>query len=115
MGEDEKKEIEIMKPDAFVDLTRQIAEAGGDQGKIVSLLTQVQTGYENLYATHIATEDKSKKTEQENKKLKEYNMELFMERGERLRETTEKGEVKTEARQRAETMTFEKLFEEKEK
>lgn len=107
------EEKEIMQPDAFLDLTKQIAEANGDQGKITALLTMVQDGYNTLFVSHTKTAENNNKLEDENKKLKEYNMELFMERGHLAKpESSDKQEKETEEKKRAETITFDDLFKE---
>lgn len=101
---------EIMKPDAFQDISRQIIAANGDQGQITALLTQLQDGYTNLFATHTETSKNNEVLSQENTKLKEYNLELFMRQGQRMKEETQTG--KTPEKTRAETITTADLFKE---
>lgn len=106
--------MEIMQPEDFLDLTKQIVDANGDQGKITSLLTIVQDGYNNLFVSHTEATKNNETLKNENKKLKEYNMELFMERGQLVKpESTDNKEQSSKTR--AETITFDDLFKEDQK
>lgn len=101
----------LMQPEQFTDITRQIIAANGDQGAITALLTQLQDGYSALFATHADVSKNNQALTNENEKLKEYNLELFMSRGQKVIEETGKDkEVKSTEKERAETITVADLF-----
>lgn len=102
---------EIMKPEQFTELTRSIVEANGDQGKITALLTQLQDGYSKLFATHASVTDTNEKLSGENDRLKEYNMNLFLQLGQQVTDTN-KSSSEREEKSRAETITCDDLFKE---
>lgn len=100
-----------MEPTNFMDISKQIIEANGDQGKVTSLLTQLQEGYEKLYAEHAKLTEQTQLLEKENGDLKQYNFDLFMKRGTQVNETKPQDD-KTSEQQRAETITTADLFKE---
>lgn len=103
-------EENIMKPDVFQDLTRQIIGANGDQGAITALLTQAQDGFSGLFATHAKASEELEQLRKENEKLKQYNLELFMQRGENVLKQGEKETKTKDQKTRAETITTKDLF-----
>ena len=100
----------LMSPEAFQDLTRQIIGANGDQGAITALLTQAQDGFSGLFATHAKIDEEVKTLREENEKLKQYNLELFMQRGQNVIEQQQKDQLPKEGKSRAETITVQDLF-----
>lgn len=120
---DENNQIEIMQPDTFTDLTQQIVDAGDDQGKVVKLLTQIREGYSNLFATHANVLNERDQLQEKNQKLKQDNYDLFMDRGAFLQQQAQMSiqggantvPPKSDARQRAETITIDDLFKEDKK
>lgn len=106
-------EEKIMEPSSFLDISKQIVEANGDQGKITSLLTQLQEGYEGLYSSHVTTISDRDKLKEENASLKQYNFDLFMKRGVQMQQEQET--TKESQKARAETITTKDLFKKEEK
>lgn len=111
---DDNINVEIMQPSAFTDLSREIIQANGDQGKITALLTQLQDGYAALFATHASVSKENETLTGENQKLKEYNLELFMQHGESLRHNREGSKEEPKGDERAKTIKVSDLFKPKE-
>lgn len=100
-----------MEPINFMEISKQIIEANGEQGKITSLLTQLQEGYETLYSEHAQLTEQKQLLEKENGELKQYNFDLFMKRGTQVNETKQQDDKSSEQK-RAETITTADLFKE---
>lgn len=104
------EEKTLMTPEEFTDLTKQVAEAGGDQGAVTALLTRIQDGFASIYAAHTEVSKANETLTADNNKLKEYNMELFFSRGKAVIDDTPKQELPKAGKQRAETITTADLF-----
>lgn len=97
------------------ELTREIASSGSDPGKVTALLTQIVDSYGELLKAHSDTKSANEQLTEENTKLKQYNLELFMERGDRVRDTVTGATTETKLskeEERAMTITPEILLSE---
>lgn len=95
------------------EATRNIIANASDQGQLTSLLTQASDKVTQLFASYKDTDDKNKQLQDENEKLKAYNMELFMQISAQNREKVGGNEVEAN-KSKAETITVADLFNKKE-
>lgn len=110
---EEEKKVEIINPMDYKNLTMKVVECANDQGQLTAVLTQLQDAYSSLFATHEKVSKDYSTIAKENERLLKYNLELFMEHGERVAERN-KNESGVESREktRAETIKCEDLFKE---
>lgn len=79
-----------------------------DDGKITELLTNLSDAYGEIIAENSDYQLKNEKLKNDNEKLRDTNMRLFLKVGSPKEESEEKPEEKEE-----EKLTFENLFDEK--
>lgn len=106
---------DLMQPEQFTELSKGIVEAGGDQGKLTALLTQLQDGYAKLFATHTSVTENNDKLVKENGELKQYNMDLFLRLGAETTPTMKETKQEQDTKTRAETIKVADLFKKEEK
>lgn len=98
------------------EITRDIASSGSDAGKVTALLTQIVDSYGELLSSHADVKTANDTLTDENNKLKQYNLELFMQRGEKVKDelTSKDNNGMSKEEVRASTITPETLFKEME-
>lgn len=104
----------IMSIEQLNEITRDIASSGSDAGKVTALLTQIVDSYGELISSHAETKTANDTLTDENTKLKQYNLELFMQRGDKVRDevSSKPNNGMSEEEVRASTITPETLFKE---
>lgn len=100
-----------MDPSEFTQLAQEVAEAGGDQGVVTAALAKMTDAFSAMFATSKDLTDKNSGLEAANKKLQEYNMELFLQHGQHVRDE-QQSKPGDEQKSRAETIKVEDLFKE---
>lgn len=99
-----------MDPSEFTQLAQEVAEAGGDQGVVTAALSKMTDAFSAMFATSKELIDKNEKLNDDKNKLQQYNMELFLQHGQHVRETS--GGEAAKEKSRSETIKVEDLFKE---
>ena len=89
------------------DHMQKVIGAMNDQATLTSLVTQASDEYTGLFATN-----ENEQLKQENTRLKEANLELFLRVGQQNIDKTGGSGQSTEQKTKAETITVEDLFKE---
>lgn len=101
-----------MDPSEFTQLAQEVAEAGGDQGVVTAALSKMTDAFSGMFATSKELTDKNTELMEANKKLQQYNMELFLQHGQHVREIAGSTSEEAKEKSRAETITIDDLFKE---
>lgn len=95
-------------------LVNEAISAPEDNAKVMSVLTQARDAYTDLFAEKTASDETARKATEENEKLRQTNMDLFLRIGQETANKTG-GEPKQEKDDRATTITIDDLFKEDDK
>lgn len=94
-----------MLPEEFKKKTEEILQNLTDQAKVTDILTELVETYNTQIAEKTEKEEKLKKIQEDNEKLRETNMKLFLKVGETQKQEKEKTEEESKPK-------FEDLFDE---
>lgn len=102
--------------DAWNEFTKQVIEANGDQATLTTLMSDMQDTFTTGITTQSELDKTNKSLTEENKRLKEANMSLFLRVGEQKQDNSnpeKTGEPKTGEEGHAVDKYLDNLFKEK--